>query len=235
MHDFSRSVVLNDRDARSWFNRGRLLLGLGQFEAALADFERAIALDPKNAEAVMMRGEARLKLGHTHLAISDLTLAIDLDGQLHAARNDRAVALFILGERDAAIADLDTVLKAAPDDPRALTLRCRYRGLAGRQLEAALADCDAALATGSPNTNRLSNRGIVKLRLGRLEEAMADLDAPSRPIRRMPRPSMRARSSCGAWEGLRKPTTSSPPPAGCRPTSAPSSRSMASADERHLR
>jgi tetratricopeptide (TPR) repeat protein len=56
----------------------------------------------------------------------------------------------------------------------ALSDRCRARTLQGRDLDKALADCDAALKRGQHLAPMLDNRALVELKLGRYDAAIAD-------------------------------------------------------------
>jgi tetratricopeptide (TPR) repeat protein len=58
-----------------------------------------------------------------------------------------------------------------------LNTRCWLRAGWGRQLDLALADCEAALKTNPTAAALLDSRGLVNLRLGKLDAAVADYDA----------------------------------------------------------
>ena len=51
-----RACLINGRDSQAWFNRGKILGSLGQYEAALACYERAIALNISYYEAWCEKG-----------------------------------------------------------------------------------------------------------------------------------------------------------------------------------
>jgi tetratricopeptide (TPR) repeat protein len=57
-----------------------------------------------------------------------------------------------------------------------LNARCWRRAVSGRQLDVALADCHASLAL-KESAAALDSRAFVYMRLGRIEEAIADYDA----------------------------------------------------------
>ena len=57
-----------------------------------------------------------------------------------------------------------------------LNARCWTRAAWGKELELALADCDAALRK-DPITTVMQNRALVLLRLGRVDEAIAQYNA----------------------------------------------------------
>ncbi len=78
---------------------------------------------------------------------------------------------------EAAIPPLDRWIDANPRDDRlagVLNERCWARALWGRDLDKALADCDAALRLTPHTSNILESRGLVRLRLGQLDGSIAD-------------------------------------------------------------
>src|SRR5262249_15502707 len=60
--------------------------------------------------------------------------------------------------------------------PFALAERCRGRVLLNRELDKALADCDAALKLKPHTSPFLDSRGLARLREGQLDPAIADFD-----------------------------------------------------------
>jgi tetratricopeptide (TPR) repeat protein len=78
-----------------------------------------------------------------------------------------------------AIANFDQWITAHPDDnrqPAALNGRCWTRALAGLDLSLALKDCDAALRR-EKSASYFDSRGLVELRMGEYDKAIADYDA----------------------------------------------------------
>ena len=59
---------------------------------------------------------------------------------------------------------------------RALNARCWARALEGRELDRALADCNAALGRDPRNADIRDSRGLVRLRLGDLDKSILDYD-----------------------------------------------------------
>ncbi|MCI0341589.1 MAG: serine/threonine protein kinase [Planctomycetales bacterium] len=86
--------------------RGEILLGLGQAEAALAKFDAAVAADAKCAPAAAGRGAALLRLGRAEEAAAALAQATELD-------RDDTNAQVRLAEALASAGKVDEALKAA--------------------------------------------------------------------------------------------------------------------------
>lgn len=75
---------------------------------------------------------------------------------------------------DLAVRELDEIVRRGVENASDLNRRCLYKALVGRELESALADCNAALARSPSFYAAWSNRGLVHLRSGRWVEAIAD-------------------------------------------------------------
>jgi tetratricopeptide (TPR) repeat protein len=74
---------------------------------------------------------------------------------------------------------MDRWIAAHPTDedlPQAQSARCYARAAWGRELEAALADCDAAIRRDK-TSSVMENRALVLLRMGRLDEAISQYAA----------------------------------------------------------
>jgi tetratricopeptide (TPR) repeat protein len=149
-------------------------------QAAQADIAQARALDPKSRAPLVLLVQLRLRDGDGPGALA----ALD---ELNDAGADtlRAEALAMSGRYDEGLKLLDRTVAAKPNDSSALNNRCWYRATHGRDLELALADCNAAvrLAAGaSARAQALDSRALVNLRLGRWPAALADYQVASRSL-----------------------------------------------------
>jgi tetratricopeptide (TPR) repeat protein len=81
------------------------------------------------------------------------------------------------GAYDRAIDDYGQAIKLAPHYGRALNARCWARALANKDLDAALDDCNAALALRPQEAEFLDSRAFLWLRMQRFEESIRDADA----------------------------------------------------------
>ncbi len=177
--DFDKAIALAPNQARYVFQRAMARLALHQLEPAIADLDKALALDPANIDALEMRGQLRVERRSPDAAedldAADKALAPSSDARLHLADlNERADRL------DAALANYDLWIKAHPDDAKrieAFNSRCWVRALMNRDLNLALADCDAALRLRPGTGAYLDSRALVRLRRGELDKALADYDA----------------------------------------------------------
>jgi tetratricopeptide (TPR) repeat protein/predicted aspartyl protease len=181
--DLTRACDLDPRNPEYFYQRGIVYRDNNQAELALADFDRTLELKSDDLSALMARAQLRLRSRDIPGAAADLGAAD------RAASKEDDIRLFLArGYQDAdllpaSIAQYDRWIAAHGDDLRmvdALNGRCWARALQGQELAAALSDCNAALklsAKQSPiSASVLNSRGLVRLRLGDYDKAIADYD-----------------------------------------------------------
>ena len=133
-HCYRQTLLLDRRDAPSWYNLARVLAHRGAFDDALDGLDRASALEPGYAPLYWQRGEWLLQLGRLEPAEAAFRQAAELDLAGVAAICGLArVRLQQRRYKDAAtlLAPLVTVGDAAPGERlylRSLLGRA-YRGL----------------------------------------------------------------------------------------------------------
>lgn len=147
--------------------------------AALADLDQALKLKPDFAQALVLRGFIRLRQGAFPEADADFARSLKYaSGQPEL--ETRIASLYVSASRfEQAVAHYDAWIAANPKSFRlieALNGRCWARALWGRQLDQALIDCDQALRKGRL-AGVLDSRGLVRLRRGEFDAAIADYDA----------------------------------------------------------
>ena len=170
----ARSLQIEE-SADAYITRAHFDLS-GDVQARLRDLLAAIRLDPTRP-----------------LPTDALRAVLEVDGayqQLEAAYESRRreiprpermrLALGSLyaaaGRREQAIAMLDEEIAAEPGSASLLNNRCWQRATWGMELDRALADCEAAVAL-SGSASHLDSRGLVHLRRGDFEAAIADYSA----------------------------------------------------------
>lgn len=192
--------------------RAVLRLHRGDPKGAADDFDAAAAgeHDPR---FYVLRGQARRQSGDSQGAASDFSLAIERDPSLAAAYSGRGLCRRALGDLAGALEDFNATLAlTTPTAPilinRGLTRRALAQGLASAEahplLVAARGDYDAALALEPNSAIALNNRGVVRLQLGDVPGAIADLDAA---LERAPEYASARRNRTAAEEALRRAAT----------------------------
>ncbi|MHB8475598.1 MAG: aspartyl protease family protein [Steroidobacteraceae bacterium] len=181
--DFTRASELNPNEAEYFYQRGMAYWQNKQPIPALSDFDRALELNSNYLAARMSR--AQLRLAHKDLA--DAVADLDAADRVAATQDDARFTLARLYQRAdlpaRAVAQLDLWIANHPDDSKmidALHGRCRLRAAQGEELAKALTDCNAAYRL-SDKSNPLTaaileSRGLVRLRLGDNDKAIADYD-----------------------------------------------------------
>ncbi len=175
--DYTKAAALSAKDPQIFVARGRVRLASHQPDQALADFDEALRLKPDDVETLVTRGSLHLQQKRLELARKDFDAAASHDRRLLV---DIGVIYTEAGLYPEAIARLDAWLSDLPkgvDGAVALNDRCWARGLWNRELDKALADCDAALKLKPHQLSYLDSRGLVEIRLDRPKNAIRDYDA----------------------------------------------------------
>jgi tetratricopeptide (TPR) repeat protein len=170
-------ALKREADADTYLRRAGLYFDVGDFTLSLADTEKALEFDPGSESAIDYK--IRL-LAEQRQYDEALTLA---DGQIDAAKDKRVWAglkadtLGKAGRAEEGVALLDEALVARPGDPMLLNELCWLKGTRSLALESALKDCTRAIELTDNAAQVLDSRAMVYFRLGRLDEARADLEA----------------------------------------------------------
>ena len=130
--------------------------------------------DNNNAKILRLRGVAYRANMQLSEAIADDTESIRLSPS-SGAYSDRAGAYLLRNDFALAIADYTEAITLAPKQFNNYDSRCQARARANIDLDQALADCNIALSL-APVSTIYASRGLVYLRMGRLQDALADYD-----------------------------------------------------------
>jgi tetratricopeptide (TPR) repeat protein len=177
--DLDRAVSMDPTNGRYLLQRARAETLTGNRAAAFADLDQAVKVAGSDPEIRLARAESLLARTRKADALDDLAA---LDGSMARQADERLTIAAIyerLDQFERAIADYDQWIAAHPDDSRqasALNGRCWARALADRDLPLALKDCDAALRRAKSGAY-FDSRGLVELRLGQYDKAIADYSA----------------------------------------------------------
>lgn len=177
--DLESAIAMDSADAENYYQRGLAYWQSGRPRLALQDFDQTLKLEPDHVFALLSRGAL-------HLARKDKPSAVtDFDAAMSIASNDPEIPLRVarsfqsFGEFDEAIVRYDAWQAKYPKDQRlagVMSDRCWSRAMLDRELDSALADCDAALKKGLRNSAVYDNRAFVHLRRGDFDRSIADYD-----------------------------------------------------------
>jgi tetratricopeptide (TPR) repeat protein len=187
--DLTRACELAPTESSYFYQRGMAHWHKGDAGPALADFDQAVKLKPDNVEALVDRASLRASLrASRHAPAAEVTS--DLEAAGRALPKEAEMHLHIgdlydsVDQPAAAVIEYSKWIDSHPRDnvlmPRALNSRCWSRALSGRELEQALADCNAALRMKPHSAQFLDSRGLVHLRQNDYDKAIADYDAALR-------------------------------------------------------
>jgi tetratricopeptide (TPR) repeat protein len=171
---------MDPNEPKHFYLRGLARLQYGQLLPAVADFDQTIKLKPDDVTALVTRARARLAGEDRPGAIADLDAADRIaskDADVRVDIGSGYVGVNLLAQ---AIAQFDLWIVSHAKDGQlssALNERCWARALLGRDLDKALADCNAALRLTPASAQILDSRGLVRLRLGDLNRSITDYDA----------------------------------------------------------
>jgi tetratricopeptide (TPR) repeat protein len=140
-----------------------------------ADLDAALKLDPKFADAIVEKANLMADGGDLTGAISSYSSALKRSPEDVTLLTGRGIIYTRSGDLGHAEDDFKQATALA-SKPAIFNHMCWAKATAGVALESALADCDAALAKAPDLAAYLDSRGLVLLRLGRLDEAIADYD-----------------------------------------------------------
>ncbi|MGZ6019952.1 MAG: aspartyl protease family protein [Phenylobacterium sp.] len=177
--DYTKAIQLEPDSAAHYRARAMVRLAARQPVLAMADLDEALKRQPNDPEALMRRGELYLTTRDPVRAKADFDAAMKLSPNDSSLIAQAGAAYARAGLYEPAIHELDTWIAAHAKDedlPRAFTSRCYARATWGKELPTALADCDAAMRKDK-TSEVMETRGLVLLRMGRLDEAIAQYTA----------------------------------------------------------
>lgn len=178
--DLNRAVELAPSEARYRYQRGMALWEDRQSDLALADLNEALRLKPDFVPALLARAQLRagtdLAAATADLEVADRALPKE-DVQHLEIGNAYEEADVLPAALVQYSKWIDTHKRTDVRMPGALNSRCWARALLNQELDAALADCNAAVRLEPTAPAYLDSRALVYLRLGKYDKAIADYDA----------------------------------------------------------
>lgn len=147
------------------------------YDRALADFNEMIRIDPEGDSGFLGRCIVYGDRGEYDRAVADCSRAIQLRSNDYLAFEIRGNTYADKKEYESAIADYTRVIHLNPKFGEAYGNRCLLRARLGRDLPQALSDCNEALRLQPDDEDVFQGRGLVELRSGVFDRAIADFTA----------------------------------------------------------
>ncbi|MEO6248976.1 MAG: DUF3857 domain-containing protein [Sphingomicrobium sp.] len=184
-------------EAYIYVNRGEVR-DHADFVGRRADLDAALKLEPAMPEALADLGKLLLDQHDPRGAIATLSAVLAAHPDSKNAHLFRGIAYAKIGNTIAAQRDFSAAAAADPSPMFANSL-CWTKAINDVALASALNDCNRALKD-RPAAGFLDSRGFTFLRLGRVDDAIADLDAALKLAPRLA-PSLFVRSIAWARKG----------------------------------
>jgi serine/threonine protein kinase/tetratricopeptide (TPR) repeat protein len=182
LEDFDRAIASPESagpgQANDHIDRGRLLLGRGDYVGALASFEKALELKRDHATGQRLRAEALFRLGRFQDVIDAFDHYLATGKPLESVYRGRGLARAELGQFPGAIEDFTKALELHPTSAVQA-----FRGWTHLVVDApklALRDFELAIELDPHNGDAYNGRGLARVRLGREREAALDAAAALR-------------------------------------------------------
>jgi tetratricopeptide (TPR) repeat protein len=165
-------------DAEARFSTGLMHLREGRLDMALEDFQKAAKLDPKNPYVMKGLGQAYAAKQKWGDAISAFRKSLELNPYYVDVRNDLGMALMLSGDHDAGKKEF----LAAFGDPTNPTPEISARNLGQAYMEEknypeAMNWFRTSLNRNKGYADAYMGLGTALINLGRLEEAIAQMEA----------------------------------------------------------
>jgi tetratricopeptide (TPR) repeat protein len=183
--DADRILALEPEGQGAMWAKARLHTALGEAEPALAANDRMLKIATDRAGVLASRGELLSRLGRKEDAVAawrQALAAIDeklktIEDPARELLQQKTTILFLLRDYKSAIAVADAQLRRYPGSVPYLALRCQARAEGSIELPQAQKDCDDAIRFDSGAIEAFDARGLLKLRLGQWDGAIADYSA----------------------------------------------------------
>jgi tetratricopeptide (TPR) repeat protein len=171
---YERVLVTEKRNLNALYFLATIRCQQGALDDGIELARKALKIEPKLGPAHNLIGIAQQQRGKSELALSHFDRAVAANCDLFEAWLNRAHLQVALSRRRQAIESFDRAIALRPDHALARFGRGTALMIADRDADA-LKDFDAALAADPKLAPALANRGYLLNRLGRFEEAFADL------------------------------------------------------------
>ncbi len=180
--DFEAAIEHDRRNPSLQVQRGRTLIGRGDYPRAVEALTQALRLDPHHDAAYAWRALARRRGSPVpsdetiQAMLADFDAALDIQPEHAGYRLYRAEVRLGAGDIRGAAADCDFILAREPQSGEAHALR----GIARQRLgdsPGAIEDCDSAIERGADSADVHLARAFAHENLGEMEAALGDCEA----------------------------------------------------------
>jgi tetratricopeptide (TPR) repeat protein len=156
---FTKSIEVEDKDAKAYFYRGYVYLFNEQYEDAISDFNASIEIESYPA-SYFYRGYAYDDLEQYELAIADYSKVIEISPKFSDAYYNRSIAYYSLDKYELALIDCNKVIELDPKDGDSYFIRGTILLELG-EYERAVKDLSKAIKIDPNNSDAYYNRDVA--------------------------------------------------------------------------
>lgn len=182
----NRAIDLKEGNLWAIQRRADLYLMRKDYPLALADIDTVLKLSPNNTGGLLQKARIERVTGKYDAALATLDSLEKQPSNTIDVSAQRAFVHVLMGKPSEAASLFAAVRGKAAKNATLLNELCWTEAQAAFELEKALADCDAALKLKPDASAYLDSAGLVLLRMGRYDDAVARYD---RALAREPKQS----------------------------------------------
>ena len=171
--DMSSSTSETELRTEIAFQRGNVLMMLGQIETAIKAYSQALELNPRDVDAYNNRGAAYESNGDFNLAIQDFNMAKRLKPDYAIVYYNCGVVYGKKGMLDIAIQNYSTAIKLNPDYAEAYSNRANVYSRQ-RKFDQVMADYKVAIQLIPDLAEIYYSRAVTRVDKGEVDEAIND-------------------------------------------------------------
>lgn len=172
----SRAIDLKAGNLWAVQRRAGLYLMRKDYPSALADIDTVLKMSPNNLEGLFLKSRVERISGKYAEALATLDILEKQPSNEIDVSAQRAYVNVLMGKPSEATSLFAKVRGKATKNAALLNELCWTEAQAAFELDKALADCDAALKLKPDASAYLDSAGLVLLRLGRFDDAVARYD-----------------------------------------------------------
>ncbi|MFS2112065.1 DUF3857 domain-containing protein [Sphingomonas sp. Sphisp140] len=175
--DYDKAITI-EPTVPLYLARARMRQAMRDDKGARADVEAALALDPGSLAAINMLASLRFRAGERDAAMALIDERIAAGGKAKQGFvTKKADLLGEAGRAEEGVKLIDEEIRVTPGNEILLNSRCWLKGTSNILLDTALKDCTRAIEIAEDPSSIYDSRAMVYFRMGKMEEAMADLNA----------------------------------------------------------
>lgn len=171
-HLYTQAIVFQPQSALAWQGRAQCRRKMRAYSLSIEDYGHAIMLYPLNPDLYLERGEVHALMKNYEVAATDASRALMIRPRYASAFNLRSFAHEQMNLLGNALEDVESSLRI---DPNNISTKLIHAWLMFRLGDFVKAESALdAICSQEPTPDSLEIRGVVRLGLGKLNDALKD-------------------------------------------------------------